>query len=59
VALSTGNLTVLWTFASNPDGANPYGGTLLGVDAKGNPALLLTTLNGGNAGYGAIVQQTP
>jgi uncharacterized repeat protein (TIGR03803 family) len=47
---STGKETVLYSFASNPDGANPWGGLIR--DAAGN--LYGTTLQGGTNGFGTV-----
>jgi uncharacterized repeat protein (TIGR03803 family) len=48
----TGKLTVLHTFRGSPDGANPHGRLLWGLDGK----LYGTALYGGKYGYGFVFQ---
>jgi uncharacterized repeat protein (TIGR03803 family) len=62
VKLSTGAFTLLHTFTgynsttpANSDGADPYGGVLLGADGR----LYGTTYNGGSSQAGMIFAQTP
>jgi uncharacterized repeat protein (TIGR03803 family) len=51
----SGMETILWSFGSGTDGANPLAGVVR--DAAGN--LYGTTANGGAYGYGAVFELTP
>jgi uncharacterized repeat protein (TIGR03803 family) len=50
----TGTLTTIHNFAGTPDGANPYGGLVLGTDGK----FYGTTYQGGTNGLGTVFKIT-
>ena len=51
----SGSETILWNFGSGTDGANPYGGVVLGTNGN----LYGTTVNGGAYGDGTVFEVTP